>query len=77
MENCTNGIEFVLNGEKCTIGKDESLMKYLREKKNITSVKNGCNQGACGACMILVDGKAVKACLLKGIKVENKEIATI
>ena len=77
MEISTDNIEFILNGEKCTIGKDESLMKYLREKKNLTSVKNGCNQGACGACMVLVDGRASKACLLKGIKVLNKSVVTI
>ena len=77
MENSTDRIEFILNGEKCTIEKDESLMKYLREKKNLISVKNGCNQGACGACMILVDGRATKACLLRGIKMLNKSIVTV
>lgn len=77
MENSTDRIEFILNGEKCTIEKDESLMKYLREKKNLISVKNGCNQGACGACMILVDGRATKACLLRGIKILNKSIVTV
>ncbi|MEG1871153.1 MAG: 2Fe-2S iron-sulfur cluster-binding protein, partial [Peptostreptococcaceae bacterium] len=77
MEISTDKIEFILNGKKCRIEKDESLMKYIREKENLTSVKNGCNQGACGACMILVDGKATKACLLKGAKIENKSIVTV
>lgn len=77
MENSTGRIEFILNGEKCTIEKDESLMKYLREKKNLISVKNGCNEGACGACMILVDGRATKSCLLKGAKILNKSIVTV
>lgn len=77
MGNSDDKIEFILNEENCIIGKNESLMKYIREEKNLISVKNGCNEGACGACMILVDGRATKACLLKGEKIVNKSIVTV
>ena len=69
--------EFILNGKKQTVDENKKLLNYLREDCNITSVKNGCSEGACGTCMILVDGKTVKACILTTEKVNGKEITTI
>lgn len=69
--------EFILNGKKILISEDKNLLEYLREDKNITSVKNGCGEGACGACMVLVDNKALRACLLTTAKLHNKEVKTI
>ncbi|MGL4986971.1 MAG: selenium-dependent xanthine dehydrogenase [Treponemataceae bacterium] len=70
-------ISFLLNGEKKLLNEDENLMTFLREKERITSVKNGCAEGACGACTVLVDKKAMKACVIKGSQLENKEVMTI
>ena len=44
---------------------------------NLTSVKNGCSEGACGTCMVLVDGVAKKACVLKTSKLVDKNIITV
>jgi len=69
--------EFILNGNTLIAPKDKNLLEYLRDECRLTSVKNGCNEGACGACMVLVDGKAMRACLLNTTKVQGKEIMTI
>lgn len=69
--------EFILNGEKKRVLENKKLLRYLRDDCKITSVKNGCSEGACGTCMVLVDGKAIKACLLNLEKVNGKEITTI
>ena len=70
-------VDFLLNGKVCSIEEKESLIKVLRDKENLISVKNGCGEGACGACMVLVDGKATRACLLKGEKVKEKKVITV
>lgn len=70
-------ISFFLNGEECSIGEDESIIKFLRDNKRLISVKNGCSEGACGACMILVNGKATRACILKSNNIKGKSIITV
>ncbi len=69
--------KFILNGQEKSIDENKKLLKYLRDDCNITSVKNGCSEGACGTCMVIVDGKAIKACVLTTEKVNGKEITTI
>lgn len=54
-----------------------SLLDYLRDVEQITSLKNGCAEGACGACMVLVNGIAQRACILKLSKLEGKDIITV
>lgn len=66
-----------INGKNYEIAEDKSLMDFLRDDLHITSVKNGCDEGACGACSILVDGKVVRSCIMKVSKFENKKIVTI
>ncbi|HCX63509.1 MAG TPA: selenium-dependent xanthine dehydrogenase, partial [Clostridiales bacterium] len=66
-----------INGNTYEIEQDKKLMDYLRDDLHLTSVKNGCNEGACGACSILVDGKVVKSCVMKVSKFAGKEIITI
>ena len=56
--------EFILNNEKVIAAENKKLLQFLREDMNITSVKNGCSEGACGTCMVIVDGQAKKACVL-------------
>ena len=68
---------FKLNGRAITVENDMPLLDYLRDIENLTSVKNGCAEGACGACMVLIDGIAQRACLQKLSKLDNKEIITV
>lgn len=70
-------VKFKLNDRDVEIEEGRTLINYLREECDLTSVKNGCGEGACGACMVLVDGKATKACILKSDKIEGKEIQTV
>jgi len=69
--------EFVVNGKTTFAQKDEKLITYLRETLHLTSVKNGCSEGACGSCMVLVDGKATKACILTTARAAGKSIVTV
>lgn len=69
--------EFELNSQSVTLTEDINLLEYLREDARLTSVKNGCGEGACGACMVLVDGGAVRACLLTTAKVNGKKVLTV
>ncbi|MEG6615960.1 selenium-dependent xanthine dehydrogenase [Peptococcaceae bacterium 1198_IL3148] len=66
-----------LNGQDVNVDKNVKLIDYLREEARLTSVKNGCGEGACGACMVLVDGKAMKACVLTMERVNGKKIVTV
>ncbi|MDR1921468.1 MAG: selenium-dependent xanthine dehydrogenase [Candidatus Adiutrix sp.] len=68
---------FILNGLKVDAPDDLNLLEYLREEARLTSVKNGCSEGACGACMVLVDGKAQRACLFKVSRLEGKSVLTV
>ncbi len=69
--------EFNLNSKKVVFEEDINFLEYLREHANFTSVKNGCGEGVCGACMILVDGKPTRACILTTSSVSGKNILTI
>ena len=68
---------FVVNGVPCSTEEEKSLLRYLRDELRLTSVKDGCSEGACGTCTILVDGKAVKACILSTKRAVGKEIVTV
>lgn len=70
-------VKFTLNGQVVAAPGDTNLMEYLRDEARLTSVKNGCAEGVCGACTILVDGKATRACTLTVAKIEGKEILTV
>jgi xanthine dehydrogenase YagT iron-sulfur-binding subunit len=54
-----------------------SLLDALRENLGLTGTKKGCNQGACGACTVLVDGERILACLALAVQYEGKAITTI
>lgn len=55
----------------------KSLAEVLREELGLTGVKIACNSGNCGSCTVLLDGKAVKSCLMLASQAEEKEIITI
>jgi xanthine dehydrogenase YagT iron-sulfur-binding subunit len=54
-----------------------SLLDALRERLGLTGTKKGCNQGACGACTVLVDGERICSCLALAVQYEGREITTI
>ena len=68
---------FVVNGTPVTVEKNQKLIRYLRDELHLTSVKDGCSEGACGTCHVLIDGKATKACVPSTDKLEGKTILTV
>lgn len=68
---------FTVNNQPVTVSQNIKLMRYLRDELRLLSVKDGCSEGACGTCTILVDGKPQKACVLWTDKLEGKEITTV
>ena len=54
-----------------------SLADVLRENLNLTGTHLGCEHGVCGACTVLVNGEAVRSCLMLGVQADGKEIVTI
>jgi carbon-monoxide dehydrogenase small subunit len=55
----------------------QSLMEVLRDELQLTGTKEGCNNGNCGACSVLLDGKLVNSCLVLGPEVEGVQVTTI
>lgn len=68
---------FLVNGREVHTDKETNLLAFLREDMGLTSVKNGCAKGVCGACTVLVDGKNLRACLLPLSKLEGKSVLTL
>lgn len=69
--------QFKVNGNPVQTERDVDLMTFLRETLGLASVKNGCGEGTCGACSVLVDGRLVKACVQKTSKMDGKSIDTL
>ena len=67
-----NGVEKTLDIEARV-----SLLDALRDHLHLTGTKKGCNQGACGACTVLVDGERINSCLALAMQYEGREIRTI
>lgn len=70
-------IRLTVNGSEVSAGENGGLLEFLRDELGLTSVKNGCGEGACGTCMVLVDGKAVRACVQRLKNLEGKNIVTV
>ena len=67
----------IVNGQPAETDRDLPLLDFLRDELRLTSVKNGCGEGTCGACMVLVDGNKQRACRLKLSQVDRKEVLTV
>ncbi|MHA1214897.1 MAG: (2Fe-2S)-binding protein [Candidatus Hodarchaeales archaeon] len=72
-------VTFKVNKKQYTMNIEpkESLLSILRERLDLTGVKNGCDQGHCGACTVVMNGKAVKSCLIRGKKIDGADILTV
>ncbi len=68
---------FEVNGVTRTTEEDKPLLRYLRDDLHLTSVKDGCSEGACGTCTILVNGKTTRACILTTKRAVGKRILTM
>lgn len=68
-----------INGRPHTVEVDTrtSLLDMLRERVHLTGTKKGCNQGACGACTVLLDGRRVNSCLTLAVMHDDAEVTTI
>lgn len=72
-------IELKVNGRihNIEIEEDMRLLDVLRDKLGLTGTKEGCGEGECGACTVIMDGEAVASCLVMAFQAEGKEIVTI
>lgn len=68
---------FVVNGKTVKTDKKQSLLRFLRDELYMTSVKDGCSQGACGACTVIIDGVTCKACVPTTDRLEGKHVLTV
>jgi len=72
-------ITLKINGEtyEVSVKPSETLLEVLRDKLGLTGAKEGCDTGKCGACTVLIEGKAIRSCLTLAIAARDKEITTI
>jgi len=72
-------VGFVVNGRKvaCAVAPRETLVDCLRHTLELTGTHSGCEMGACGACLVQLDGRAVHACLMFAVQADGARIDTI
>lgn len=72
-------MHFIINGETIDVTADirTSLLDLLRNTLGYTGTKKGCDQGACGACTVLVDGERINACLALAVQYQGRSIVTV
>ena len=68
---------FTVNGKPVTVEQNQKLIRYLRDSLGLTSVKDGCSEGACGTCTVLIDGRPTRACIPQTDKLEGKSVLTV
>lgn len=72
-------IQLTINGEpvESAVSTNQTLVQFLRDDMGLTGTKHGCGLGDCGACTVLMDGKAVNSCLVLAIQADGTDILTI
>ena len=72
-------IECVINGQHIErdIDTDTRLLDFIRETLHLTGTKEGCGEGECGACTVLMDGKAVNSCLVLALQADGANVITV
>ena len=72
-------VNLVINGKnhKLEIEPNETLLDVIRNRVGLTGTKKGCDTGDCGACTVLLNGKAVNSCMILAADVDGQEITTI
>jgi xanthine dehydrogenase YagT iron-sulfur-binding subunit len=72
-------LPIIINGLEAPVPVDArvSLLDFLREQLELHGTKKGCNQGACGACTVLVDGERILSCLALAVQYDGREVTTI
>ena len=72
-------LRFELNGRniECEANENQILLDLLRVDLGVTSVKKGCENGECGACTVLLDGKPVTSCMILAPQVEGRKVTTL
>ncbi len=63
--------------EQHEVESNQTLLEFLRDVLCLTGTKEGCNEGECGACMVLLDGRAVNSCLVLAVEANGAEVTTI
>ena len=72
-------LDFILNGRNTVVETepDRRLLDLLRTELHMTGTKEGCGEGECGACTVIIDGEAVHSCLVLACQLEGKSVITI
>lgn len=75
----TRNITLYINGEerRAQIESEDTLLHVIREILGLTGTKEGCGEGDCGACTVLVDGKSVNSCIYPAIQADGRQVMTI
>lgn len=72
-------VSLTVNNKKheVTVEPDERLLDTLRDRLNLTGVKEGCSIGECGACTVILDGKAINSCMVYTFQIDGSEVLTV
>ncbi|MGD8237729.1 MAG: (2Fe-2S)-binding protein [Armatimonadota bacterium] len=72
-------LSLTVNGERYEVAVDsrDTLLRVIRDHLGLTGTKDGCGEGECGACTVLLDGKAVCSCITLALDAEGREVTTI